>query len=116
MTNERKIVITESELRTLVSEMVKQTLADMLQVTPLTHATSTPEWAITQEAWQFLSLRSAEALRRKLRAGWFDYGVHYRHTNGDPDSLKPEYEFHIENCRNRLAEKLSKRRGQRRSA
>jgi hypothetical protein len=63
-----------------------------------------PTWRPTEEAWKALSLPSAEALRRKVRAGVFDIGHHYRLANHDPNATQKRYEFHIERCAARLAD------------
>lgn len=62
-----------------------------------------PDWLPTEQAWKALSLPSAEALRRKVRAGVFEIGKHYRLANHDPHATKKRYEFHIEHCLARLA-------------
>lgn len=63
-----------------------------------------PTWLPTEKAWEALSLPSAEALRRKVRAGVFDIGHHYRLANHDPRATQKRYEFHIERCAARLSD------------
>lgn len=63
-----------------------------------------PTWLPTEQAWEALSLPSAEALRRKLRNGFFDIGYHYRLANHDPNATQKRYEFHVERCAARLAD------------
>ena len=61
-----------------------------------------PEWLPTEQAWEKLSLPSAEALRRKRRASYFQIGTHYRLANHNPNANQKRYEFHIERCKQRL--------------
>ncbi|MGB3768867.1 MAG: hypothetical protein WA947_20110 [Phormidesmis sp.] len=62
------------------------------------------EWIETEEAWKHLDQASAEALRRKVRNKFFDLGHHYRKSNNNPNAAMPRYQFHIQRCKDRLAE------------
>lgn len=62
------------------------------------------EWIETETAWQLLDQASAEALRRKVRNGFFETSLHYRKSNNNPNASMPRYQFHIQRCKERLSE------------
>lgn len=66
------------------------------------------EWVETEAAWQLLDQASPEALRRKVRNGFFELSQHYRKSNNNPNAAMPRYQFHIQRCKVRLAEPARK--------
>ena len=66
------------------------------------------EWQRTKQAAESLSLISCDQLRKFVSEGFFKEGIDYRdiRLNG---RVKPNYQFHIENCKKKLGLSPSKR-------
>ncbi|QLE47803.1 hypothetical protein FD724_07145 [Nostoc sp. C057] len=93
-------LIPESQLKAIVEDIVKQTLAEMLGVN--TTAQSQKRWHDTEQAFSPLGLNSAEQLREMVRNGLLRIGHEVRDVSS-PDSQIPRYQFHIEKCELRLS-------------
>jgi hypothetical protein len=92
-------LIPESQLKAIVEDIVKQTLAQMLGVNAT--AQSQKQWYDTELAYLPLGLNSAEQLREMVRNGLLRIGYEVRDVRS-PSSQIPRYQFHIEKCEARL--------------
>lgn len=93
-------LIPESQLKVIVEDMVKETLAQMLGVSAT--AQSQQQWYDTELAYSPLGLNSAEQLREMVRNGLLRIGHEVRDVRS-PSSQIPRYQFHIEKCETRLS-------------
>ncbi|BBD69555.1 hypothetical protein NIES4072_31120 [Nostoc commune NIES-4072] len=93
-------LIPESQLKAIVEDMVKDTLAQMLGV----NATAQPsrQWYDTDPAYSLLGLNSDEQLRVMVRDGTLRLGYEVRDVRS-PNSQTPRYQFHLEKCEARLS-------------
>lgn len=109
---ERRIIATESELKSIVAAMVEAKMAELLA--PLVgqpQQVSIAKWLDSGEAEQFLGMNYGE-LARKRRNGLFVEGVHYRVSNDSPTARSNgvRYEYNVQAVEQRLSEKRSKRK------
>jgi hypothetical protein len=101
-------LIPESQLKAIVEDIVKDTLAQMLGVNST--AQSQKQWHDTELAYSLLGLNSVEQLREMVRNGLLRIGHEVRDVRS-PSSQIPRYQFHIEKCEARLLQSPEKRRG-----
>lgn len=104
-TNEK--LIPESQLREVVKQLVRDTLAELLGVNSA--ATNQRQWYDTDPAYSYLGLDSAEQLRVMVRDGVLRVGYEVRDVRS-PSSQIPRYQFHLEKCEARLIIPPEKRR------
>ncbi|MFK0733802.1 MAG: hypothetical protein ACFKPT_02485 [Gloeotrichia echinulata GP01] len=98
-------LIPESQLKAIVVEIVKETLAQMLGVQ---QPVATRVWYDTDPAYSLLGLDSAEQLRVMVRDETLRVGIEVRDVRS-PNSQIPRYQFHIEKCEARLLTPPTKR-------
>jgi hypothetical protein len=97
-------LIPESQLK----QAVREVLAEMLGIPPTTPAHSTRQWYDTDPAYHLLGLDDPEQLRDGVRSGLFRLGHEVRDRR-KPQAKLPRYQFHIEKCQQRLAERPERR-------
>jgi hypothetical protein len=104
-------LIPESQLRQVVEELVKQTLAQILGVN-----TATPqpqrEWYDTDPAYQILGLDSPKQMRKMVADGILRVNKDDEVRDlRSPGARLPRYQFHIAKCQARLSVPPAKRKG-----
>jgi hypothetical protein len=104
-------LIPESQLRQVVEELVKQTLAQILGINTTTTQPQR-EWYDTDPAYSMLGLDSAKQLRKMVADGILKVGRDDEVRDlRSPDARLPRYQFHIAKCQARLSLPPSKRKG-----
>ena len=100
--------ITKAELK----QALREVLIEMgyTNATPIKATTrNTPrDWHDTTTAFELIGLDSSEQLRKLVRDGALRIGIEVRDRRLT-DREKPRYQFHIEKCKERLAQSPAKR-------
>ncbi|NEQ28926.1 MAG: hypothetical protein F6K28_60275 [Microcoleus sp. SIO2G3] len=99
-------MISESELK----QAVREVLAEMLGLgTPAHSVSPLRQWYDTDPAYTLLGLDDPEQLREAVRSGLLRVGHEVRDRR-KPKAKLPRYQFHIEKCQQRLAERPERRK------
>ena len=97
-------LIPESQLK----QAVREVLAEMLGMAIQPQISPLRQWYDTDPAYQLLGLDEAEQLREAVRSGLLRVGHEVRDRR-KPQAKLPRYQFHIEKCQQRLAERPEQR-------
>lgn len=102
-------------------ETLKQALREVLAEMGINNRTTalmkhTPrDWQDTTHAYQSIGLDTSEQLRKLVRDGTLRIGIEVRDRRLS-DREKPRYQFHIQKCKERLAQNPAQRRTRKRKS
>jgi hypothetical protein len=107
VTDESEKLIPESQLKRWLAETLLA-MAEQLGAKPQ-QSRSRREWFNTAEAAAMLGYDDPRQLRQAVHSGLLRVGIEVRDRR-KPNSRKPRWQFHVEQCHKRLKEKPEKRK------